>query len=238
MPSHDGPDYHRYTDADLLMEWKAGKPDAGQALMKRHYPGIYRFFSGKLTGDVKDLVQATFLVCVEKRDTYMRKQDATFKTWLFGVARKKLYEHFRRKRIRGDRTVLTDPGEISCEDLGGSPIAWLCDKDDNELLRRALPRIPLKFQLLLELYLCEDFTGGDLAKIMGIPENTVRSQCRRAKELVRKIMDEQSGQVVTQSLVSLSQWLEDMQHERDEQYPEWRNAEPRARRRRGRRKKA
>lgn len=223
MPSKNAivQDYSRYTDSDLLMEWKAGRQDAGQILLKRHHRGIYRFFSEKLTGDVSDLVQSTFLVCVEKRDTFMRRKNATFKTWLFGIARKKLYEHYRGKRIRGGRTVLMDPGEISCEDLGGSPFAWLCNKHDNELLRRALPRIPLKLQLLLELYLCEGFTGGALAEIMGIPENTVRSQFRRAKELLRKLMHDQSDrQVVDQIFCSISEWIDEMQHQRDERYPQ------------------
>ncbi|MCA9704972.1 MAG: sigma-70 family RNA polymerase sigma factor [Myxococcales bacterium] len=207
------------TDAELLARWRNGDAVAGRTLVERYYPGIYRFFSSKLPGEVGDLVQSTFLACIESRDTY--EQRSSFKAWLFGIARNKLYAHFRHKRLRVGRTVLLDPAELSCEDLGGSPSTWLRDKDDDALLRRALPRIPLELQLILELYLCEGLTGAALAEVMDMSENTLRSKFRRAKELLRKQVAElDRSPAADQTLASISTWLDDMQEERDRRYPQ------------------
>lgn len=181
--------YAGHTDHDLLVQWRAGDREAGQILTRRHYSGVYGFFSSKIAGDVKELVQGTFVVCVAKRGVYPRKKGSSFKTWLFGEARKKLYGYFRRTRAKRNRTVLVDPGEISCKDLGGLSYTWIVARCEDDLLRWAMPRIPLKLQLLLELYLCEGFTEGALAQVMGIPENAVRIQFRRAKELLREQME-------------------------------------------------
>ncbi len=173
--------------------------------------------------DVADIVQATFKTCVQRRDTYCAQNDATFKTWLFGIARMKLYEHFKQQKKLG-RMQLMDPAEMTCEELGGSPSTWLRDKHDRELLQRALPRLPLDHQLLLELYLWEGFKGRELAEIMDLKEETTRARIRRAKALLeREVGKLTSGVSLEESLRSISDWVVDMQRERDERYPELRD---------------
>ena len=206
------------SDVELLEQWRGGDRKAGQALFERHYDAIYRFFDSKVREDVADLVQSTFVACVEGRDRF--EGAAAFKTYLFGIAKYKLYEHFKRRR-RNARVADVDPASMSIEEVGGSPSTWLRDQYDLQLLRRALPRIPLDMQLLIELYLWEGFTGGQLGRVMGIPENTVRARIRRAKELLerefRKL--EASPEEVTATLRSLSLWLAEMRELKDDRYP-------------------
>ena len=213
--------YAGHTDHDLLVQWRAGDREAGQILVSRYYPEVYRFFSSKVAGDVKELVQATFLVCVVKRGVYPRKRGASFKTWLFGEARKKLYGYFRRRRSKKSRAVLIDPGEISCKDLGGASCAWLVAQCDDEVLRWALPRIPLKLQLVLELYLCGGFTEEALGQVMGIPENAVRIHFKRAKELLRKQIEPHGGdmQGVERALGGIAGGSNPRRAEHRRQYP-------------------
>jgi hypothetical protein len=58
-------------DAELLEAWGAGDKAAGEALFDRHFEAIYRFFQNKVgPGVIDDLVQQTFLGCVEAPDRF------------------------------------------------------------------------------------------------------------------------------------------------------------------------
>lgn len=46
------------TDHELLDAWCAGDREAGDALIRRHFEAVCRFFRGKLGDDIEDLVIA------------------------------------------------------------------------------------------------------------------------------------------------------------------------------------
>ena len=54
--------------------------------------------------------------------------------------------------------------------------------EEQRLLLEALRRIPLDLQIAIELHYWEGMSGPDLAQVLDIPEGTVRSRLRRARE--------------------------------------------------------
>lgn len=136
---------------------------------------LYRFFRNKLGGDIDDLIQRVFLACVESRDAF--RKEASFRTYLFAVARNELHGHFRRER----REARLDFGELSVEDLGPSPSQLVAHREEQRLLLRALRMIPLDYQIALELFYWEQLTGPELAAVLDIPEGTGRTRLRRAR---------------------------------------------------------
>ena len=52
-------------------------------------------------GRLEDLVQQTFMACVEGRERF--RNDSTFRTYLFGVAHNVLRSHLRKRRREGER---------------------------------------------------------------------------------------------------------------------------------------
>ena len=162
------------TDAELLEAWRSGDAALGEALVRRHFLSVYRFFRNKVDEDLDDLVQATFARCVERRDAI---DERGFRGYLFGVARNVLREHFRqRARVRE-----VDLGTSSVVDLGASPSAVAADKEEHRLLLAALRTIPLDEQIALELVYWESMTGRELAAVMGVPEGTARTRLRAAR---------------------------------------------------------
>ena len=196
------------SDDQLLKQWREHDDNAaGQELLQRHYDAIYEFFASKVSGDIADLVQETFLACVKKRESYAGLRNARFKTWLFGIARFKLIEHYRKSKKLRSHIAPVDPNEMTGRDLGAGPSTWLREKFDQGLLRVALEHIKLRDRLLIELYLQEEFAFGEIAKIIEIPENTVRSQLRRAKsELEKQVHKIAKGQVLKEALRSIDSW--------------------------------
>ena len=68
--SAPGHRYHHPVDGDheLLRAWQTGDDRAGEQLFRRHYQLILRFFHNKAGTQAHDLVQRTFLACLEARD--------------------------------------------------------------------------------------------------------------------------------------------------------------------------
>src|SRR4051794_26389001 len=86
------------TDAELLADWSLGSSAAGEELIERHFMAVRRFFLNKAGCEVEDLVQETFLACVEARTRF--KGQASFKTFLLAIARNQLLKHMSRQRNR------------------------------------------------------------------------------------------------------------------------------------------
>lgn len=166
-------------DFELLDAWKGGDKAAGNALFQRHFDSVCRFFRNKVGEGVDDLIQRTFLACVESRDKF--RKEASFRTYLFTLARNELYAHFKRSHRQRERV---DPLVTSVHDLGPSPTALVAQKKEQRLLLEALRRIPVDHQITLELYYWEGMSAAQLGRVLETPEGTIRTRIRRAKSLV------------------------------------------------------
>jgi RNA polymerase sigma-70 factor (ECF subfamily) len=172
-----------HEDVELLDAWKAGDTRAGAALFERHYPGVLRFFHNKAGEQGKDLIQRTFLRCLEARDRIL--PGSSFRAYLFGVARNVLLEHFRGLKRDGERL---DEMQSTVQDMapGPTPSSLLARKREVRLLLAALRKIPIELQIALELFYWEGMPAGEIAVAFGLPEGTVRTRLRRARQLLEQ----------------------------------------------------
>ena len=173
-------------DFALLDQWGSGDRGAGNTLLTRHFDTVYRFFVSKIGNDtdVDDLIQRVFLACVESRDRFRR--EASFRTFLLAVARHEVYRHFRQSRTRSARS---EPlGSMSVAELGGSVLAAMVRREEERLLLSALREIPLDLQITIELHYWEGLTTAELATVLEIPQGTVKSRLRRAREALHEVM--------------------------------------------------
>jgi len=153
---------------------------AGDELFTRHFPAVHRFFRNKVSIDVlEDLVQQTFMACVEGREQFRR--ESKFKTYLFGVANNVLRGHYRKNRRTPEPLDYT---RTSAVDLAAGPSTMFGKRREERLLLEALRRIPLESQIVLELYYWEEMSASQTALVLGLPEGTVRGRVRRAKQLL------------------------------------------------------
>lgn len=174
-------------DFEFLEKWRAGDKVAGNALFQRHFKAMRRFFRNKVGPDeVEDLIQRTFLACVESRDKF--RGDSTFRTYLYVVARNELYRHIRR-RARDHVQAGLDLTVSSLFDLGLSPSGVVAKQQEHGLVLEALRRIPVDQQILLELYYWEQVPGPELARVLDVAPATVRTRLYRAREALRKQME-------------------------------------------------
>lgn len=191
-------------DFELLDRWRGGDVAAGNQLLRRHFDALYRFFTNKAADQADDLIQATMMACVRGRESF-RKQ-CSFKSFLFVVARHELYR-FIKKHHRS-REVF-DPQLQSAADLGPSPSTALARRKEQRLLLQALRRIPLELQIVLELHYWESLTTAELAEVMEIPQGTVKSRLRRARQALEREMTAlaESPQDLRSTLDNLDHWV-------------------------------
>lgn len=170
-------------DMELFEAWRGGDPQAGNELFQRHFESVRRFFANKADREVEDLVQRTFVGCVEGQARFEGR--SSFRTYLFAVAHNILREFLRAKR-RDERLEF---GSCSLADLGAGVSSIVAQRREQRALLDALRSIPIDSQVVLELYYWERLTGPELGEVLGVNENTARSRVRRAKELLRSAMD-------------------------------------------------
>lgn len=193
------------SDADLLLTWRNGDRAAGEELFERHFDAVARFFRNKVDRGIDDLIQRTFLACVESKDRF--RGESTFRTFLFGVAHNVLGKHFRSKKRHGDRI---DFGITSVHDISPSPSVIVAKHREQQVLLQALRRIPLESQVVLELYFWEKLTAAEVAQVVGVPEGTAKTRIRRAKQLLEQEMGKliSSKEQLESTVANLDSWAE------------------------------
>lgn len=175
-------------DHALLERWRDGDQDAGTTLFRRHWPHVRRFFRNKVSpDDVEDLIQRTFMGCVEGRSRF--RGDASFRTFLFAVARNQLYKFLRDSRSQREK-VDPDLGVSSVLALGMTPSSVAAARQEHELLLRALQQVSVEEQTLLELFYWEGLSGAEIAAVFDLSAGAVRVRLHRARSKLQERIEQ------------------------------------------------
>lgn len=175
------------SDEALLDAWREGDNDAGTELFRQYFVPCRRFFVNKVPeGDVDDLLQRTFTALVESRDRY--RKEAPFRSFLFSVARRVLLRHLRDFARKGSKRAI-DFNVSSLADLAVTPRTTIALQRDHESVRVALQKIPVHYQMILELSYWEGVSNAELAEVMEIDPTTVRTRLFRARKALLTALD-------------------------------------------------
>ncbi|MGH1341055.1 MAG: RNA polymerase sigma factor [Nannocystales bacterium] len=174
-------------DRTLLGQWRAGNADAGNALFRRHFASVRRFFRNKVSpDDVEDLIQRTFVGCVESQERF--REDASFRTFLFAIARNQLFKFFRSRTSQ--RNLLDeDLGVSSVAAMGMTPSSIVAARQEHELLLLALQQVSVDEQTLLELFYWEALSGPEIAVVLQITAGAVRVRLHRARGKLQEAIE-------------------------------------------------
>lgn len=184
--------------AECVRRAQAGDPQALTELIlgQQHY--VYSIAMSVLRhpDDAADLTQEAFIRLMRALPQY--NGESRFTTWLYRLVVNLCRDELRRR----GRQVPTVP-VIDQEDDQLSPLDLVADEDravdplrslsDNELraaVRQALARLEDHYRLALTLYYFDDLKYTDIAEILDLPLNTVKSHIRRGKERLAALLTE------------------------------------------------
>lgn len=197
-------------DFELLEAWRGGDEAAGRELFARYFDAVYRFFRNKVDDAAEDLVQQTFMGLVQGKDRF--RGEASFRTYVFMIARKRLYTFLR------DRDRARDPMEFhstSVADLGlVSPSRAVVVRQEQQLLLQGLRRLPLEMQVALELFYWEELSVTEIADVLETPVGTVKSRLQRARVRLDEILVELSNSdeaLLKSTMDNFEAWAKDLQ---------------------------
>jgi RNA polymerase sigma factor (sigma-70 family) len=192
-------------DAALLDAWRTGDQTAGQQLFARYYEPVARFFVNKVGDAGSDLIQRTFLACVEGMHRF--RGEGSFRSYVFAIAYRQLCRHYRDHR--NDRVDLSS---ISALALDPSLSGLVVERQEMRLFLAALREIPLELQVALELHYWEHCSVAEIAIALDLPEGTVKSRLRRGREQLRATVERLAGEgdLANRTLQGLETWAQEV----------------------------
>jgi RNA polymerase sigma-70 factor (ECF subfamily) len=180
------------SDEDCMLRYAAGELAAFQVLYERHRGGLYRYFLRQLPRDAaEELFQDIWARVIKSRRRY--RPDATFRTWLYTLARNRLIDYWRSRGR--DPLALSDNAADALEDTAGNldenPRHLADLRDCLEQLLRLVEMLPV---LQRETFLLRHDAGMTLAEIAAAVDTgaeTARSRLRYAIKRLRAGLPEE-----------------------------------------------
>lgn len=108
-----------------------------------------------------------------------------FSTWILGIARNKIL-HVLRARRNDHEDIDNFDNVLAAE--GGDPFQFVADREHRDSLLHCLGQLPIEQRECLRLSLGEGLSLGEIAKVQGCPENTVKSRLFKARRRVKSEM--------------------------------------------------
>jgi len=189
------------TDEVLMTKFQGGDRSAFQGLVRRHKTTLYNFVLRQVRhpAAAEDLVQDVFVRIVQNAADF--KHEARFTTWAYAIARNICIDHLRKMSLRRHPSLdqATSPDSERGQTLGERTAdprpAASVDRTviGTELAKRitsaveALPPDQREVFLLREL---ANIPFKEIAEIVGVPENTVKSRMRYALERLQEALSE------------------------------------------------
>ncbi len=173
--------------ATLPMESDGSHTDPRQwfeEVARCHYDDLYRFCRTLVftDEDAMDLTQNAFLKFARNAEKLHERQRV--KSWLFRVAYREFVDGYRhRKKFPKLSLDAKFPPEIGEAGSRGG------ERLDAEAALEALESLPEHYRAPAALFFLQDLSYREIAATLEVPIGTVMSRLRRAKDALRKILE-------------------------------------------------
>lgn len=161
---------------------------------------VYRFACAlsQDARDAEDLFQETWLRAVKAAPEGPGSEGSEIKAWLFAIAANAHKDILRKRRVRrlflAERTKSLKDGaadaDLGWDGPGHSREDGAARSDIRLCLRRAVSRLPDRERRVFILKDIEGFKHDEIARVLGIPDATVRTLLHRAVKRLRRDMAE------------------------------------------------
>jgi len=180
------------TDHALLDAARRGDRSATEALLAKHQARIYRFGMKMCRNpeDARDVLQETLLAMARTIGDF--REESSVSTWLYTIARGFCVKKRRKSKFAPERlgSLETDlPAEANrVVDPGPRPDQALADKELQEALEKSIASLDPMYREVLLLRDMEGLTAPDVAEVLGVGVEAVKSRLHRARLAVRSAM--------------------------------------------------
>jgi RNA polymerase sigma-70 factor, ECF subfamily len=155
-----------------------------QVLFARHHVRVYRFVLRLVRDEsvAEDLISEVFLDVWRQAGRFEGRSQVS--TWLLAIARFKALSALRR---RPDEELDDETAE-AIEDPSDDPEVALDKKDKSAAIRKCLVKLSAEHREIIDLVYYHEKSVEEVAQIVGIPENTVKTRMFYARKRLAELL--------------------------------------------------
>ncbi len=171
------------SDEELMTAFARGSSDAFTELFARYKQPLFGFFWRRVAdrAQAEELTQEAFGAVIRAAPRY--EPSAKFRTYLYAIALKILRAYRRKAAFRA--TFLGSPAEHAEPRTESGLLTQL-------LMREAIRKLEVVDREILLLREFEQLSYGEIAELLKLPVNTVRSRLFRARMALRELLSEKA----------------------------------------------
>ncbi|AYG61965.1 RNA polymerase sigma factor [Rhizobium jaguaris] len=188
----------RTSDAVLIKRATGRDPEAFRTIMRRYNQRLFRIARAIVRDDsvAEDIVQEAYMHAFEHLGSF--RADSSLSTWLHRIV---MNEALGRLRKASRRLEVALPTHTASADVVPFPNGIATDDPEKTMAQRQILRLveeatdelPDDFRLVFIARVIEGMSVEETAELLGIKHATVRSRLHRARELLRKHIDDRIG---------------------------------------------
>lgn len=160
-----------------MLQVRSGEAEMLGVLFDRYQTPLYNFYT-KMTQDrplSEDLVQDVFLRILRYRQTY--RPGTPFRAWIYQIARNARVDAMRK--AKPEAPILAEPAAPAAADAAQQ-------KQEAQLLQRALMQLPEDKREILILSRYQELKYEEIARLMGCEVGAVKVRVHRALQQLRE----------------------------------------------------
>lgn len=180
------------TDEQLVEKYLKGEKQALEILVARYLKPIYGLaynFVGN-SADAEDVTQEAFVKIWKNIRKFDQKKK--FKPWIFEIAKNTAIDFTRKRKTIPFSRFENEAGENvlteTLRDKAPLPLDICERKDITSQLFAAIKKLSLKYREVISLRLNEEMTFEEIANLLGISVNTIKSRYRRGLIELRSLL--------------------------------------------------
>jgi len=170
----------KYEEADLIAGCTRGDRNAQRVLYERYssvmYPVCVRYLGRE---DAKDVLQDGFLTVFDKIGTY--KGEGSFEGWMRKIFVNASLMHLRKAdALRYSEDLSESP------ELGGVLESGVLEQIGTREILDQVAQLPSGLRSVFNLFVLDGYSHAQVAELLGITEQSSRSQVSRARSLLQE----------------------------------------------------
>lgn len=188
-PELKKPQDNKKAEEILLVEIAKGNEEAMRQFFVAYSNDVYRYVMSRCSDELiaSDILNIVMMTVWNGTSTFEGRSKIS--TWLIGIARFKLIDHYR-KESKHSHDEINDDMSGSYEDSDNS----LEQKEQSTILRTCVDKLVEIQKEIVHLTFYSDMNYHEIAKVIECPVGTVKSRMYHARESMKQCIESLSGE--------------------------------------------
>ena len=167
---------------NIVLRAKKGDVQAFEMLVKLYESKMYKTAKSILEceDDINEAIQQTIILTYDK--LYQLRNENKVGTWIMRILINQCKKIYKQNELRNRKNVNL---EDNIEKININE-----EKDDYSFVDNAIHRLDAKYREIIILYYYDELKIKDIAKVLKIPQGTIKTRLNRVRKKLNEILEE------------------------------------------------